>query len=313
MECLKCGCRKHKIGLRNCKYIRPWIKLPWYLELIYSPILIISILWIIYWFIVPVNYLIIPYCISLGSIWFTNIIILIEYILAIINTFKKDKLKLNNKGKKVESEEDNKITIVIPVYLPNELEIIEETIKYILNLEDLKYNNVDLIVILNGGKKNNTWVKEEYNEILKRLEKLNIVFFYVEKSRSKAENMNYAIDIIHTKYIYILDADHRPKECAITRALGIMYNNPEINCIQGMCMIDINRKNKFLYRLLARIISVEFAELYGVNHYGGQVLHGYGIFGGSNAIWKTETLKELYFSSKMLTEDIDISYRCLLK
>ena len=276
---------------------RPWIELPWFIELLYSPIFLQGILWVIYWFAVPVEYLIIPYFISLGAIWLTNILIFIEVLLALYLSMRLKPPHLEN----VDSEKQTPLTIVIPAYLPNEFKIIEDTVRHIIALPDYITIHPIIIIIFNCG------VQSDHTSLIERLTELGAICIYSSTSHSKAENINLALTTIQTEYIFILDADHRPHNGSLNRALSLISNDSKSHAIQGLCLIDVKRHDSFL----SKIVSVEFAELYGINHYGGRKFHNYGIFGGSNCIWRTSTLLDLKLDPEMLTEDIDISFRCL--
>ena len=63
---------------------------------------------------------------------------------------------------------------------------------------------------------------------------------------------------------------------------------------------------------VARLVAVEFEAIYAVSHPGRARLHGFGIFGGSNGYWRTESLRQIRMQGAMLTEDIDSSMRSLL-
>jgi len=59
------------------------------------------------------------------------------------------------------------------------------------------------------------------------------------------------------------------------------------------------------------MIAAEFDTLYGVNHAGGEVIHGFAFFGGTNGFWKFDLLDEIRMDTSMLTEDVDSAFRSL--
>jgi cellulose synthase/poly-beta-1,6-N-acetylglucosamine synthase-like glycosyltransferase len=62
---------------------------------------------------------------------------------------------------------------------------------------------------------------------------------------------------------------------------------------------------------LAKIVAVEFEQIYSVSHPGRAALHGFGIFGGSNGYWRASTLEQIRLRGSFLTEDIEASMRVL--
>ena len=74
--------------------------------------------------------------------------------------------------------------------------------------------------------------------------------------------------------------------------------------VQGHCLIRNGDAS-----LVARLVAVEFEQIYTVSHPGRARLHGFGIFGGSNGFWRTELLRRIRMRGDMLTEDIDSALR----
>jgi cellulose synthase/poly-beta-1,6-N-acetylglucosamine synthase-like glycosyltransferase len=62
---------------------------------------------------------------------------------------------------------------------------------------------------------------------------------------------------------------------------------------------------------LAKLVAVEFEQIYSVSHPGRAALHGFGIFGGSNGYWRASTLEQIRLRGSFLTEDIEASMRVL--
>ena len=79
-----------------------------------------------------------------------------------------------------------------------------------------------------------------------------------------------------------------------------------MSCIQGSTYLR-SRPN-----LLAQYINAEFFVTHFVFFPAMQFVTSMGVFGGSNALWRTADLREYQFRSDMQTEDIDLSTRALL-
>ncbi|MGE5655415.1 MAG: glycosyltransferase [Actinomycetota bacterium] len=184
----------------------------------------------------------------------------------------------------------NQFTVVIPAYLPAEQDIILDTINYFLLLR------LPFKIILTYNTPYDLPIEKQFS-------KLPIQVFKVPGSQSKAENINYILRQIKTKYVAIFDADHAPLPENFSKALYWLQNGYDI--VQGTCLPVPNSP-------LARFLSVEFNQMYNINHIARPRLWNFAIFGGSNGYFKTKILKQLAFDHKMLTEDIDLSLRALL-
>ncbi|MGB3507970.1 MAG: glycosyltransferase family 2 protein [Microcoleaceae cyanobacterium] len=183
-----------------------------------------------------------------------------------------------------------KFTVIIPAYLPAEQYLIIDTIKHFLSFD------LPLEIILSYNTPESLPVEAEF-------QKLPIVAVKVPNSKSKAENINYILEKIQTKYTAIFDADHRPLAANFPKALSKLTTDYDI--VQGSCL-------PLITSAMSKLLNVEFNQMYNINHKARQRLWNFAIFGGSNGYFKTETLKKLSFNHTMLTEDIDLSIRALL-
>ena len=218
------------------------------------------------------------YILTVLLICFLSLMRLVEHLSALPQPSSKE-------IKKTES-----ITVIIPAYLPAEQYLIIKTVKYFLSL------NFPLEIILPYNTAEDLPVEAE-------LKKLPILAVKVPNSKSKAENINYVLDQIKTKYTAIFDADHRPLEANFPKALSKLTTDYDI--IQGSCL-------PLITSAMGKFLNVEFNQMYNINHKARQRLWNFAIFGGSNGYFKTEVLKKLSFNHSMLTEDIDLSVRALL-
>lgn len=194
-------------------------------------------------------------------------------------------------------------TLIVAAYLPNEQDIIFETLEYILGTIHRPAAGFELILAYN---------RPERLPIEDELEKLagqypELVLLNVEGSRSKAENVNAALQIVRGEVTGILDADHRPNPDCFDRAWRWLATG-QYAAVQGRNVIRNYREN-----FLTRMIGVEFECMYGVSHPAKSLLVDTGMFCGSNGYWRTSILRRIRFSHQMLTEDIDATLRALLR
>lgn len=128
----------------------------------------------------------------------------------------------------------------------------------------------------------------------------------VKDSRSKAQNLNAALEFVTGDFIGVFDADHHPDLDSFERANAWLAGGYDV--VQGHCLVR-NPKDSFL----ALMVAVEFETIYSVAHPGRSIRDGFGVFGGSNGYWRTKVLAEIGMNGEMLTEDIDSSMRALEK
>ncbi|GAA1779727.1 hypothetical protein GCM10009795_027380 [Nocardioides hankookensis] len=189
-------------------------------------------------------------------------------------------------------------TAIIPAYLPNEADTIVETIHTFLSQE------------YDGGLQTvvayNTPIALEVEDELAALaaEHRDLTVLKVPDSTSKAQNVNAALRVAEGEFVGIFDADHHPMAGAFDRAWRWIADGADV--VQGHCVIRNGDDSA-----LAKLIAVEFEQIYAVAHPGRTRLFGFGIFGGSNGYWRTSALERIRLRGSFLTEDIESSMRVL--
>jgi cellulose synthase/poly-beta-1,6-N-acetylglucosamine synthase-like glycosyltransferase len=193
-----------------------------------------------------------------------------------------------------------KISIIIVAYLPNEKDLIIETLNHFLF--NLRYpSDYEIILAYNSP----TVLEIERDIQLMSQEYPQLKLLRVEGSTSKAENQNQGINVASGEMIALFDADHRPiNEDCFARAWHWIANGYDV--VQGRCAIR-NYKDT----LITSLVAIEFEIIYGLCHEARSIFTNTAIFGGSNAYWRTDTLKRVKFNKKMLTEDIDATLRLI--
>ena len=194
-------------------------------------------------------------------------------------------------------------SLIVVAYLPNEQHIILDTLKYILQTVQRPTAGLELILAYNSP------VQLPVEEDLRQLAALHpeLRLLPVAESRSKAENLNAALQIVTGEITGILDADHLPNADCFERAWSWLESH-RYAVVQGRNVIR-NHDHNFL----TRMIAVEFECMYGVSHPAKSLLVDTGMFCGSNGYWRTAVLRRIRFSANMLTEDIDATLRTLLR
>ncbi len=192
-------------------------------------------------------------------------------------------------------------TAVIAAYLPNEQDIILETVRHMLTSVDVPPDRFQVILAYNTPE--SLAVEADLQEIAARDPRL--LPLRVSGSRSKAENVNAALGAATGEIVAVYDADHLPAPDCFCRAWRRLSAGADM--VQGRCLIRNHGQN-----WLTRTVAVEFDTIYAVSHPGRAALSGTAIFGGSNGYWQRETLARMEMDPAMLTEDIDVSVRSLL-
>lgn len=190
---------------------------------------------------------------------------------------------------------------IIAAYLPNEAAIIEDTINAFLQVQYPA--SLQIILAYNTPKD-----MPEVEERLREIARLNPRFIPIRvfTSTSKAQNINAALPYVTGKFTAVFDADHQPDPDSFRRGWRWISHGADV--VQGHCFIRNGAAS-----WVAKIVAVEFEQIYAVSHPGRARLHGFGIFGGSNGYWRTALLRETRMHGFMLTEDIDSSMRALVR
>ena len=272
---------------------------------IYMIMTIYTLPFIIYWYKFRLEYIPIPYWISVGSILLTNTCILTEMVISFYKkmfqpTYWERPIPNNAKY-------PSRVICMFAAYLPNEVNTLEGPIRAMINMEVPPNVEYSVMVVHNGGNQNHlNKLIRLIRLIRKELPKgVNLNHLEVTNSKSKAENINAAVDYFKTLddtpyVIGIFDADHYPHQTNLKIALKTMVTTGA-DIVQGRNCIG--RGSCFL--------AIEFDIMYCVYHPGGSMFRGFGLFGGSNGYWKFDVLDHIRMDHTMLTEDIDSAMRAL--
>lgn len=192
-------------------------------------------------------------------------------------------------------------TAIIAAYLPNEAPIIEDTVRAFLAQQ---YPGALQVILAYNTPRDMPEIEKRLEEIAQ--EDPRFVPMRIRTSTSKAQNVNAALPYATGEFTAVFDADHQPDPPSFRRAWRWISHGADV--VQGHCLIRNGDES-----WVARMVAVEFEQIYAVNHPGRARLHGFGIFGGSNGYWRTDLLRELRMHGFMLTEDIDSSLRAIVR
>jgi cellulose synthase/poly-beta-1,6-N-acetylglucosamine synthase-like glycosyltransferase len=192
------------------------------------------------------------------------------------------------------------LSVVVAAYLPNEQDIIVETLRHVLRVVQVPSDKLQVILAYN------TPSELDVEAILARLGQTSaqIMPLKVEGSTSKAHNVRAALPHLTGEMTVLLDADHQPAADAPARAWRWLTLGYDI--VQGRCIVRNPQDS-----LHTRMVAIEFEQMYAVGHQGRSMLADTAIFGGTNGWWRTSTLQAIGMDPRMLTEDIESAVRSI--
>jgi len=190
-------------------------------------------------------------------------------------------------------------TAIIVAYLPNEADLILETLAH---FRALNYEG-ELNVILAYNTPHMLPVEHDIAALQKTWPEFTAI--KVSGSTSKCDNVNAVLSSITGTFVGIFDSDHLPSPNSFELAWRDLLNGNDV--VQGRTKINPKYVDCFMSRLLAG----EFEVRHGVEHGLRCAAYNYAVFGGSNGFWRTDVLQFIGMDPCMLTEDIDSSIRAM--
>jgi len=217
----------------------------------------------------------------------------------------KNRCLLKDVRKAVQKHPNVAITGIMPCYLPNEQDIMEETAMHILE-HVASPGDFKLHIVYNTPTP-----MPDVEAHLKALEGEHfgrqLKVSRCDQSRSKAENLNFAIPLVEDSHVVLYDADHHPD----ADSLLYLYEKMErkgFDCVQGSTYI-----RNITESLLARFVDAEFFIQHFLIFPAMKFTTRSAFFGGSNALWRTHVIAQKSFNDKLQCEDVDFAIRMLLE
>lgn len=190
---------------------------------------------------------------------------------------------------------DSQCSLIIPCYMPNEKDIIENTAMQFSQIDKI----FNIFIVYNGRDEDTDLVVEKISKISK------CTAVYCETSTSRAENIAFIVDNYASSLysdVAIVDADNLPTpHCMQTLQSKLRMEG----CAGVQGLVFVRGKG-----WLASMTS-------GFAWYWGfailplfEWLCGSSFYSGSCSMWKLDVLKEFDFK-KRYSDDIDISWRLI--
>lgn len=191
-------------------------------------------------------------------------------------------------------EEAPRVSIIVPCF--NEEKNVREVISH---LQALNYPNYEVLAV-NDGSSDRTG--ELLNELVERYPKLIAVHQY--ENQGKAVGLNTAASLATGELILCMDGDALLDPNALHFMARRFLNNPRLAAVTGNPRIR-NRTS-----LLGRMQVGEFSSTVGLIKRCQQVFGRLFTVSGVIALFRKSALEQVgFWSSNMLTEDIDISWK----
>jgi len=204
-----------------------------------------------------------------------------------------------DRGNHLDVTEYPPATAIIVAYLPNEADIIMETLAH---FKSLSYAG-GLEVILAYNTPRILAVEQDIVALQKTWPEFTAV--KVVGSTSKCDNVNAVLPLVKGHFAGLFDSDHLPLPHSFEIAWRDLCRGVDV--VQGRTKIN----HKYCEDFLSKVLAGEFEVRHGIEHGSRRAVYNYAVFGGSNGFWRTDTLQMIGMDPSMLTEDVDSSIRAM--
>ncbi|MGA3046177.1 MAG: poly-beta-1,6-N-acetyl-D-glucosamine synthase [Terracidiphilus sp.] len=190
-----------------------------------------------------------------------------------------------------------KVTLVVPCH--NEGDNARDTLAY---LADQDYPDFEIIAINDGSRDNTAAVLDELTTVYPQLRVLHF-----PKNQGKAMGLRMAALAANSEFLVCIDGDALLDRYATRWMMWHLVTGPRVGAVTGNPRIR-NRSS-----LLGRLQVGEFASIIGLikraQRTAGRIFTVSGVIAG----FRRSALHQIgYWSTDMVTEDIDVSWRLQL-
>lgn len=189
------------------------------------------------------------------------------------------------------------VSILVPCY--NEEDNAQEVITHLMHMNYPDYE----VIAINDGSKDRTGAI--LNALAAQYPRLRVI--HQAKNQGKAVGLNTAALIAKSEYLICIDGDALLDHNAIPWLLRHFESGPRVAAVTG------NPRIRTRSTLLGRIQVGEFSSIIGLIKRAQRTYGRIFTVSGVVAIFRRTALHDVgYWSSDMLTEDIDISWKLQL-
>tara|TARA_B100000989_G_scaffold293524_1_gene271060 strand:+ start:29 stop:1105 length:1077 start_codon:yes stop_codon:yes gene_type:complete len=183
------------------------------------------------------------------------------------------------------------------MYYPNEKAIMQNALNTLSKISSA----YEIIIPINGGSQADiSSVQKLAADIDDRIRVEN-----AEASTSKADNLNIALNMVSTPATLILDADH-VLENADFELMHTFFTNRQkgVVCVQSSVLIRGNSTFEI-------VLSATSWYFFSILLPALECISGTAMFMGAMGMWDTEILRQYQFDKTILSEDDDLTMRCV--
>ena len=189
------------------------------------------------------------------------------------------------------------VALVVPCH--NEEENVRDTITFLL---DIKYPDFEVIAVNDGSTDRTQEILIELSNQHKQLRVIHQV-----QNQGKAAGLNMAALLTKKEFLVCIDGDCLLDEHAVTWMMSHFINSPRVGAVTGNPRIR-NRSS-----LLGKIQVGEFSSIIGLIKRAQRVYGRIFTVSGVIAAFRKTALHDVgYWSTEMLTDDIDVSWKLQL-
>lgn len=191
-------------------------------------------------------------------------------------------------------DEYPKVAVVVPCY--NEADNVREVIAC---LDKLDYPNYSIIAVNDGSRDDTGAILNELVELYPKL-----VVIHQNQNEGKAIGLTTAAMLTDAEFLMCIDGDSLLDAEAIRWMLPHFLKDPKVGAVTG------NPRIRTRTSLLGRMQVGEFSSIVGLIKRTQQMYGRILTVSGVVSMFRRKALREVgYWSSDMLTEDIDISWK----
>lgn len=188
------------------------------------------------------------------------------------------------------------ISVLIPAY--NEEDTIAGTINAVQNSNYPK-KLLEIIVINDGSKDNTLNIAEEIAKKDKRIK-----VFTKENEGSKASALNFGLKKTKGKFIAVVDADSYPEKNSILKMVHY-FKDKKVAAVTSVILVRNPKK------LIEKLQAIEYTIIAWARKLMGYIGSVFATPGPLSIYRKDSLLKVGSFNTKVLTEDIEITWNLL--
>ena len=190
------------------------------------------------------------------------------------------------------------VAVLIPAH--NEEVVIEHTIRAMLRLE--YPGELNIFVLDDQSQDNTASIIQSFSQIFSRLHYIPVPPG-IPKGKSRV--LNYGLQISHSDYFIVYDADNEPEPDAVTKLVEAAETTPNSAGAVGY----VKTKN-FYKNILTRMIGLEFQVFQLLMQSGRWQLMKVGSLAGTNMLVRRSVIEEVgYYDVHALAEDAELTVR----